>query len=150
MSEINNSGLRQMLDQCHQSGKPIVGICLGAQLFFSELEECTCNGLGWISGAVKSFPQFPFYNTGWCELDVERLKRVGLGRSIRKQATFYFNHKYLLPTASVYSKATLSSEIKIPAILADKNLVALQFHPEKSQSYGRILLRNVIEDYYGL
>jgi len=150
MSCIHNSHFHDSLSQFHDSKRPILGICLGAQLFFSYLYESDCLGLGWIEGSVTAIKDFPFYNNGWAYLDYKQLCDTNLGRGFRGDPAVYFNHKYLFPRFNVGASSFTDPLDVVPAVVVKENLVGLQFHPEKSQAQGRQILRNVMKDYYGL
>ena len=138
-----------LLNERFKKGKFILGICLGAQLVNEYLEEANNNGLGWISGTVKKF-QYPYsFNNGWCSLDFNQLKKVGLSRGIKEKSTFYFNHQFYLPYNKNVDSVFIKEYFQIPSLIVNKNYVGIQFHPEKSQAYGKKLLRNIMEDYYG-
>jgi glutamine amidotransferase len=130
---------------------PIVGICLGAQLFYEHLTEADRGGLGFLPGRVERFKSNPGFNNGWCELAFESLKKAGLSKNLKKYDTYYFNHQYYLPNNSDGLTAISVSEREdIPAIVIKDNLTGIQFHPEKSQKSGITLLKNLLTDYYGL
>lgn len=150
MSCIHNSYFNDFLTHFNESKKPVLGICLGAQLFFSHLDESDCLGLGWIEGSVSAIKNFPFYNTGWSYLDYSQLRAANLHRSLSRSPAVYFNHKYLLPSFNVGASSQTDQVGSIPAIAVRENIVGFQFHPEKSQAQGRIILRNLLRDYFGL
>jgi glutamine amidotransferase len=150
MKRLEESGMADALLERRAKGRPILGICLGAQLMCSFLREGECQGLGWISGNVDPIEAYPFYNNGWCRLEFGSLRKAGLGRALNNSSTFYFNHRYVMGRDSTRKSVAVEGRPDIPAIYLDEVLCAVQFHPEKSQRDGRILLRNIIEDHYGL
>jgi glutamine amidotransferase len=131
------------------AGKPILGICLGAQVMFEFLEESNSPGLGWINGAVRRFPPQIGFNNGWCHLDSDALADINLARSLRPDSTFYFNHQYYLPAGGATKIVPIRGYATVPALVTSGHLCAVQLHPEKSQRNGILLLRNILEDYYG-
>jgi len=149
LKNLRLHGLDDSLRERYEKKRPIMGICLGAQLFGSFLHEAGENGFGWLKGDVAPLADYPFYNNGWCRLDYDALHAAGLARALTPSSTFFFNHKYAMGTDS-RKKVTVDQRPDIPAIYLDDVLCAIQFHPEKSQHTGRLLLRNVIEDHYGL
>ena len=149
MRHLDQPELRRAVERRHADGRPILGICLGAQLMFEELEEASGPGLGWLPGAVTALDGTPGHHTGWSRLPQDRLAALGLGRGIHSTDTFYFNHRYAVrPGAGLDSLVTLDAPIT--AVVARDHLMGFQFHPEKSQAQGDRLLRNLLEDRYGL
>ena len=149
IQRLRSSGLASALTDRYQSDLPIVGICLGAQLFFSYLSEGDCEGLGFLNGEVLKFSDYPYFNNGWCKIDFQQLKNINLSRSLSRGNTYFFNHRYIMPAGS-YCTVSLNNYPHVPSIITYRSLCGIQFHPEKSQASGRIILRNVLKDFYGL
>jgi len=149
LSNLRLHGVYDALCKRYEEMRPIVGICLGAQLFGEYLHESSCQGFGWLKGGVAPLSDYPFYNNGWCRLDYDALKNASLARALTPSSTFFFNHKYVMGL-DTRKKVAVAQRPEIPAIYLDEALCAIQFHPEKSQHNGRIILRNVFEDHYGL
>lgn len=148
-AHLEAHNLLPYLNNRHASALPTVGICLGAQLFHSYLEESNSAGLSWLEGPVHKLPpHFPF-NNGWSCIDHAELQKHKLGRSLTKNSSFYFNHGYFLDPGHKGLVLSASTFLPLPAIICDKHIIAIQFHPEKSQKNGLIFLRNLIVDYYG-
>lgn len=150
MERLEASGMAGALRERHALGRPILGICLGAQLLCGFLREGGCAGFGWIKGNVEPLSEYPFYNNGWCRLDFGALQKAGLARALSATSTFYFNHRYAMGRDEKMKSVPVEGRANLPAIYLDEVVCAVQFHPEKSQREGRILLRNIIEDHYGL
>lgn len=150
MQRLEQSGMSSALKDRHAAGKPILGICLGAQILCSYLREGECAGFGWINASVEPLGDYPFFNNGWCGLDYVALRKAGLARALSAKSTFYFNHRYAMGCDDSMQGVTVAGRESLPAIYLDAVICAIQFHPEKSQHAGRIFLRNVIEDHYGL
>ena len=150
MERLEASGMAEALRERHAVGRPILGICLGAQLLCGFLQEGGCAGFGWIKGSVEPLGEYPFYNNGWCRLDFGALRKVGLARALSATSTFYFNHRYAMGRDAKMKCVAVEGRADLPAIYLDKVICAVQFHPEKSQQEGRVLLRNILEDHYGL
>ena len=149
LKNLRHHGVYDALQERYERQRPIMGICLGAQLFGGFLHEAGERGFGWLAGDVAPISDYPFFNNGWCCLDYDALHEAGLSRALTPSSTFFFNHRYAMG-ADARTKVGIHQRPEIPAIYLDKTLCAIQFHPEKSQHSGRILLRNVIEDHYGL
>ena len=150
MKRLENSGMADGLRERHSSGRPILGICLGAQLLCGFLREGECEGFGWIKASVEPLAQYPFYNNGWCRLDFSALRKAGLARALSATSTFYFNQRYAMGRDAKMNCVAVQGRTDVPAIYLDEVICAVQFHPEKSQREGRVLLRNILEDHYGL
>ena len=150
MERLENSGMADGLRERHSAGRPILGICLGAQLLCGFLREGECEGFGWIKGNVEPLAEYPFYNNGWCHLDFGTLRKAGLARALSATSTFYFNHRYAMGRDTKMKCVAVEGRADLPAIYLDEVICAVQFHPEKSQREGRVFLRNILEDHYGL
>lgn len=128
-----------------QSGKPFLGICLGLQLLFTESEEFgTHKGLGLIPGRVRKFSldlALKVPHMGWNEIQVVRSAPPLAG--IVPGSYCYFVHSYYVEPADPTVIATTTDYGKpfVSAVWKD-NVVACQFHPEKSQAVGLQLIKN--------
>lgn len=128
--------------------KPFLGICLGLQLLFDvSFEGGEYEGLGVVPGEVKRFPESPGFKVphmGW-----NRLKQNGnrpIFHEIPPEAHFYFVHSYYVaPNDHSVVAATTDYIVPFVSAISRENLVAVQFHPEKSQRYGLQLLKNFAE-----
>lgn len=144
MRNLASRGLIDPLDQQHKAGVPILGICLGLQLFFEESEEdAGVKGLGWIPGKIVKFrkarkvPQI-----GWNT--VEWVKSEPLIEGIPEGTHFYFVHSYFAPEREYSLGISEYSEDRFTAVLRQGNIYATQFHPEKSHKYGFRLMKNFL------
>ncbi len=126
-----------------KSGKSFLGICLGLQLLFESSDEGSDNGLGIIKGKIKKIPQLfdqRIPHVGWCELLPTR--NNCLLRNDELNNWVYFVHSYHavpLNTNLIAANVSYGSE-KLTAIIEQDNLMACQFHPEKSGKTGEKLL----------
>ena len=150
MRELRGRGLVELLRTRHAAGRSIVGICLGAQLPFSYLEESQTEGLGLLTGRVARLPERVRFNTGWCRLDWNRTRTNGFGTGLKPTDTYFFNHQYAVPVDDCTRSVTVAGEPGIPAMYFTPHLCGIQFHPEKSQAPGRLLVRNILRHYHGL
>ena len=150
MRNLQEGWLREALDERNRAERPILGICLGAQVMHASLEESGSEGLGWLAGRVERLPTGLDHHTGWSRLDHAALRTSGLSRGLTVNAAFYFNHAYHLPRGT--SELSIDADLDTPvvALVRSGHLVGVQFHPEKSQEAGRLLLRNLLEDHLGL
>jgi len=127
------------------SGKPLLGVCLGLQLFFSRSEEGPGKGLSLFPGEVRKFrssgvkvPQI-----GWNTLSVKRSSELteGLGN----EEWVYYVNSYYPATKGKWVAATTEYGVEFPALVSEKNVYGTQFHPEKSGEAGRKILLNFLK-----
>ena len=128
-----------------QSGKPFLGICLGLQLLFTESEEFGLHkGLGIIPGKVRKFvldPALKVPHMGWNQVNIQRA--CPLFDGIADGSNWYFVHSYFVDPADRTVVATTTTYgIPFVSSIWKENIVACQFHPEKSQSVGLRLIKN--------
>ncbi|QDT77629.1 Imidazole glycerol phosphate synthase subunit HisH 1 [Gimesia maris] len=128
-----------------QSGKPFLGICLGLQLLFDvSYEDGEYEGLGLIPGKVVRFedqPGLKIPHMGWNQ--IERTAEHPLLAGIPAHEHFYFVHSYYVaPDNAADVAAYTDYGCRFASMVARDNIVASQFHPEKSQNAGLKLLQN--------
>jgi glutamine amidotransferase len=147
MQNLRSLGLLDSLNEFVQvKKKPILGICLGLQLFASHSEEGDCEGLGWIDATVTRFRVsdpllYKIPHIGWNALEFK--KESLLSNGIGHLSSFYFVHSFHLVcneekdilSMTVYDYPFASSVQK-------ENIFGTQFHPEKSHDQGEIMLGN--------
>ena len=148
MKALQAYGLDEVIKTYYFSGRPVLGICLGTQVIldFSQENQTTC--LGILSGEVVRFPNphrdedgkiLKIPHMGWNR--VAWTRDHPLIRAISPQSTFYFVHSYYpLPRQENCILGRTQYGFFFPSALAFKNLVAFQFHPEKSGPPGLALL----------
>lgn len=134
-------------------GRPFLGICLGLQLLFSESEEFGLHkGLGVIPGRVVRFPdgmaeageKLPVPHMGWNQISFK--KRPSLFDGVENDSNVYFVHSYYVkPDDAAVVAATCQYGLDFCAAIQQDNVMATQFHPEKSQSIGLRMLQNFAE-----
>lgn len=132
-------------EQVMKLKKPYLGICLGMQILGEKsFEGGEFAGLGWVKGVVKKIQpkqNLKVPHLGWNEVKVKL--QVGLFKNIPNGACFYFAHSFVLyPGDPGMTVATTDYGGKFPVALVQDNVMAVQFHPEKSQQEGLQLLRN--------
>lgn len=143
MKNLKERQFDSFIDSWVAANKPLVGICLGMQLLFSESEEMGhTKGLGYLSGKMHKIPyqvigdkKFPVPHVGWSEVK---------SQSSDFKGQCYFVHSYYAVETrpeEVVGWATYGN-IQIPAIVKKNNTLGFQFHPEKSAEYGLSLLKN--------
>ena len=145
MTHINGSGLREILDQKAKVERiPILGICLGMQLFTRGSEEGELPGLGWIPGETKRFPgqaDLKVPHMGW-NMVIPSTPSC-LTRNLPAESRFYFVHSYCV-TVDDPKHSILKTHygVEFESGLAWENIYGVQFHPEKSHKFGMQLLKN--------
>jgi len=147
MIGLQKRALIQVLREIHKRRTPILGICLGMQLFFDYGHEMgTFKGLGFVPGLVMQFPEngLKTPHTGWNQLNIE--KNSPLFSGIPDQAYVYFNHGfYCQPSDQQDTIATTNYGLPFTSAVQREHLYGVQFHPEKSQKIGLSILRNFVE-----
>ena len=148
MSQLNKSGMRNRLDELVLIEKiPVIGICVGMQMMARKSDEGILDGLGWIDAEVKKFDESTINHhtklphMGWN--DVTPNKNHPLFRGLEKEAIFYFLHSFYfkcLDEKNSISKTDYG--INFSSSVQNDNIYGIQFHPEKSHSYGEKLLEN--------
>ncbi len=108
---------------------PVLGICIGMQIFCSKSEEGKLNGLGWFDIKVKKFktPKIPHIGFRWI-----------------KNRKFYFIHSYYVPINKFTVEALEYEGEKFSAIVKKDNILGVQFHPEKSHKYGQEFFKEFV------
>ncbi|MBN1152476.1 MAG: imidazole glycerol phosphate synthase subunit HisH [Dehalococcoidia bacterium] len=150
MTSLKRLGLDSVLRQrVVEEGVPILGICLGMQLFSKRSDEGTERGLGWIEAETcrlmppgDSGLRVP--HMGW-----NTVRQTGRGRlleGIADDAEFYFVHSYYAhPSNEEHVAGVTSYGHEFASVIECRNVFATQFHPEKSHESGVMVLRNFVE-----
>jgi len=145
MANLRQQGLDSPIRQVIADGKPFLGVCIGMQVLFSDTEEGGNHRcLGVIPGAVRKFaPGLKVPHMGWNQLKQKIAHPVFEG--IADGADFYFVHSYYVEPED---KALVAGETEygLPfcSVVARDNLIATQFHPEKSGEVGLKVYDNFI------
>ena len=147
MEGIMSRGLIKILnDQVLFKKKPVLGICLGMQLFASRgFEDGDHKGLNWIKGKVekidKDLNNIKVPHMGWNEVKCKNKSK--LLTNIEEPLIFYFVHSYqFLPDDKSVITGTCKHGKDLTSCIEYKNIYATQFHPEKSHNVGLQLLNN--------
>lgn len=141
MHSLHERGLAAYLQSEARRQRPIVGICLGMQLLTTaSYEHQYTAGLDLIPGEVRSLGQARWH-IGWNA--IECLKHDAFLSASDGEA-FYFNHSFSYRGSDEFQFAVSRHLTPIVAVIRRGSVVGVQFHPEKSQSAGRVLLRNLI------
>lgn len=151
MQNLRDRGLDAAIRQAIQNGKQFLGFCLGMQLLFENSEEANTVCLGILKGSVKKFQlERKVPQIGWNQvIPVEaNPNAMRLFAGIPGGSEFYFvNSYYPAPSDLSVSAAVTEYGEQFTSVVATKNIVATQFHPEKSGEVGFRLLQNIIKEY---
>lgn len=151
MDALIASGLIPAIEKkVFEEKTPILGICLGMQLFASHSEEGDTDGLGWIPGTVRHFSRknngqdIKIPHMGWNSV-VEK-KKGPLVKDFADPSKFYFVHSYYYDcddSADILLETNYGGVFT--SAVQKKNIMGAQFHPEKSHKYGMQLFKNFAE-----
>lgn len=147
MENLHASGVIPLLKEECAKGKPLLGICLGMQVLFERsYEGKECAGLGLLQGEIVKMedPAVKIPHIGWNKLEKQREDALLAGI---EEAFVYYVHSYC---ASGYREEDLIADstygsLRIPGAFRKENIMATQFHPEKSGEDGLQILRNFIK-----
>jgi imidazole glycerol phosphate synthase glutamine amidotransferase subunit len=142
---LRERNLTSALRQALARGIPVLGICLGLQAMFASSAEAPGEpGLDLIHENVQALPiNVKSPHIGWNQL--RRLRESILLRDIPDDAYFYFAHSYAAAAGAPHTAAACDHGFPFSAVLEQDNLMAVQFHPEKSGEAGWRVLRNFLE-----
>jgi len=145
MEKLHASGMKETLDYLVLEKKiPVIGICVGMQILAKTSEEGSKEGLGWINAEVRKLPlkpNFPVPHMGWNT--VVPANCSSLFNGLEDDSKFYFLHSYyFFCHDSNNSIATSEYGNEFCCAVQSDNIMGVQFHPEKSHSYGVMLLSN--------
>ncbi len=123
---------------------PVLGICLGMEMFFEKSEEGKLRGLGVLEGEVVLLPnKFKIPHMGWNDLQMK--KPSVLLDGVKEGSWVYFVHSYRVkPKNEEIIKADSDYGINVPAVIENETLFGTQFHPEKSGKVGSIMIKNFL------
>lgn len=148
MERLRERRLDKTIETVVSSGKPFLGICLGLQLLFECSQESPGDkGLGILQGTIEKIPSQPALkipHVGWNQLNIK--KKTGLLRNLGEQPFVYFVHSYYMePADKTLVAAVTEYGCELPVAVERGNVMAVQFHPEKSGETGLQILRNFVE-----
>ena len=154
MARLHETGFADALKRMHERQRPIIGICVGAQVMFENLHENNCTGLSLLPGEGARIAGGAF-NNGWSAIRLATPAKKPATDSAAKPLllrtaakTFYFNHGYQINTpAKMQELATTTCDKRLLAYFVHDNLCGIQFHPEKSQATGLSFIANTMKHY---
>jgi glutamine amidotransferase len=133
-----------------QEKTPILGICLGMQLFTKKSEEGFVDGLGWIDAETIRFRfqdnpnKFKIPHMGWNTITIHH--HHPLLRDLGDQPRFYFVHSYHARCENPENIVALTEYgYPFPSVITRENIIGVQYHPERSHKFGMKILKNFIE-----
>ena len=147
---LNNiNGLVDILNEFAKNNKkPLLGICVGLQMFADiGYEETETKGLGWISGKVSKIDnqksKYKLPHIGWNQINI--LKESKIFKNIENNSHMYFVHSYeFIPNDKNVISSTTDYSSNIVSSVEKENIFGTQFHPEKSDKMGLKIIDNFI------
>jgi glutamine amidotransferase len=143
MDGLRKHNFDRLVIEAAQSGKPIIGLCVGLQMMFDEGHEFGIHkGLGLLPGKVVRFPEgIHVPHIGWNQVEFKQDHPIF--RGLPENPFFYFVHSYYcLPDDPTCILGETDYGQTYASICGRDNIVGVQFHPEKSQGMGLQLLKN--------
>lgn len=147
--KLKKTGLDTVIKELADSGKPLMGICLGMQLLFDKSYEYGIHeGLGLIKGEIKPIadvvpPEYKIPHIGWNGLKLKG--NNPLFADIKDGDCVYFVHSFYAADCEESVIATAEYGADLTAAVANKNVYGCQFHPEKSGTVGLKILKAFVE-----
>ncbi len=147
VQELKSRNLFNSIIRAVQNGKPYLGLCLGLQLLFANSEEGKERGFGFIEGSVRLFDHdLKVPHMGWNQVNPKN-QQSPLWKNLTNAPYFYFVHSfYAYPKDKSVIEAETDYGTNFASSVRVKNILATQFHPEKSQSNGLTFLKNYLEN----
>lgn len=141
ITEFSKTGLIDFV----KNTTPVLGICLGMEMFFEKSEEGKEKGLSVMNGKVVVLPSsMKVPHMGWNNLEIKKSGKLLEG--VDNGSWVYFVHSYRVkPSSSDVITAESDYGIKVPAVVEQDNFFGTQFHPEKSGSVGQIMIKNFLD-----
>lgn len=147
MAELHKRNIVQVLtDAAFVNKKPVLGICLGAQILGNSSEEGQIPGLGWIDMEIKKFskPGLRVPHMGWNFVKPVR-DSILFDPVLTEEQRFYFVHSYYMSCKNQEDIVAVANYgEKFACIVNRKNIYGVQFHPEKSHKFGFNLLKRFV------
>jgi len=151
MKKLRDTKIILSIEQALNKNKNFLGICLGMQLLFEESEEFgVTKGIGFFSGKVENFNKYNVEKQtfiGWNRVKFEKKKMLIQEKNLQNSA-FYFVHSFFVKCKNkeIEIGTSLNGKLNFSSIVKKDNVIAFQFHPEKSGHTGLILLKNLVKN----
>ncbi|MDH4261509.1 MAG: imidazole glycerol phosphate synthase subunit HisH [Spirochaetia bacterium] len=146
MENIKKTGFYDAIIDFVNSGKPVLGICIGFQILFHLSDEFnyTGNGLSLFEGNIEKFKskEIVIPHMGWNQVSWE--KKTKFNKDVPDESYFYFVHSYRFGEIHKYATGVTEYDGKFTSVVEKDNIYGVQFHPEKSYRMGLKLLENFI------
>ena len=155
MKKLRDTKIILSIEQALNKNKNFLGICLGMQLLFEESEEFgVTKGIGFFNGKVENFNKYNVEKKtfiGWNRVKFEKKKMLIQEKYLKKDlqnSTFYFVHSFFVKCKNkeIEVGTSLNGKLNFSSIVKKDNVIAFQFHPEKSGHSGLILLKNLVKN----
>ncbi|MEI7475328.1 MAG: imidazole glycerol phosphate synthase subunit HisH [bacterium] len=153
MENLNKLGLIELLHtKVIEEKTPILGICLGMQLFTNHSQEGDVRGLGWINAETIKFNfndlnnKLKIPHMGWNSINIQKESRIMSG--LNNSSSFYFVHSYYVncnDKNDILCKTNYG--IEYTSAVEKNNITGMQFHPEKSHDEGLQIINNFAKDF---
>ena len=150
MEHLKSRGMKDAILEFANSGKPLLGICLGMQLLLDYSEEFgKSEGLGLIEGEVIEFDKSKFTSKlkvphmGWNKLFIEKDSK--LFKNIKREIYLYFVHSFHATCRDEFIIGKTIYGYSFPSAIEKENIYGFQPHPEKSHDFGLKILKNFVE-----
>lgn len=137
---------KRALEKASVNGTPILGICLGMEMFLERSEEGKLNGLKLLKGYVKMLDKkkVKVPHIGWNNLNITN-RSSKLLSGVQNESWVYFVHSYrIVSQEKEITMASTEYGTKFPVVIEKGNVFGTQFHPEKSGVIGEKIIRNFI------
>ncbi len=147
---LKDNGYFKIIQKAKDENIKIVGICLGMHILFSEgYEDGRSVGLNFIKGSVRKIENtnLKLPNIGWKKISIEKKIDQPFFKKFDEKK-FYFVHSYMgnIENSSNLVASLSYDKVRVPAIVNNKNIFGIQFHPEKSGEMGIELLKELIKN----
>ena len=143
---ISLEPFKRALEKASVTGTPILGICLGMEMFLERSEEGKLNGLKLLKGYVKMLDKkkVKVPHIGWNNLNITN-RSSKLLSGVQNESWVYFVHSYrIVSQEKEITMASTEYGTKFPVVIEKDNVFGTQFHPEKSGVIGEKIIRNFI------
>ena len=155
MKTLNDKNLIKTIDKSLNKNKNFLGICLGMQLLFQESNEfIKTKGIGFFKGKVENFNDFKVHKKtfiGWNKVNFKKKFFDDKNNfDLLQNNAFYFVHSYFIGARNqnIENAISYNGNLKFTSIVKKSNVIAFQFHPEKSGISGINLLRSVTKNIF--